>query len=375
MTVDGSIPITGFLRARLIAWTLYLALIPLYILPSGLPQPADVVMVLLIGSTAAVYVQKRNDGVIGADTRVISALGLFVAYVTLVNWIWMMVYGDRWLLVTPIFYLFNGAVFLVAYLLYVDAKVAFLKSTLLGLSLAVGSLLLTAPWLIDPISARQSLMFNNPNQLGYFGILSAIILHVVSSRVGVHSWLQDLSVAGCAALVILSLSKSAIVAMVLFVIIRLPSRPRGTLALVLVGVIVVATTGLQGNIADVTERLSGIGVDMDDSFAGRGYDRILYHPGHLLFGAGEGAFGRFRSDLAGEIHSTTGTLLFSYGIVGSCLFLLFILATVSGCRLSTLMLLLPVLFYSFTHHGMRFTLFWVLLAVVGVSGKALRGGA
>src|SRR5918994_582076 len=72
----------------------------------------------------------------------------------------------------------------------------------------------------------------------------------------------------------------------------------------------------------VDSRLGTIGEQGDDSLAGRGYDRIWRHPEHLVFGAGEGAGLRFTEfgGLVKEMHSTLGTVLFSYGIVGFSLF-------------------------------------------------------
>lgn len=56
---------------------------------------------------------------------------------------------------------------------------------------------------------------------------------------------------------------------------------------------------------------------LDDTFAGRGYDRICKYPEYLLFGAGEGAHYRFaeKSLFLGEIHSSWAGVLFYYGII------------------------------------------------------------
>jgi hypothetical protein len=101
-----------------------------------------------------------------------------------------------------------------------------------------------------------------------------------------------------------------------------------------------------------------------DSLATRGYDRIANYPEHILLGAGEGAYGRFRSDLYGtELHSSFGTLLFCYGVVGAGCFacaLLFL----GRLDLRAALYLVPALVHGMAHQGLRFAFFWAVLAFV-----------
>ncbi len=64
-----------------------------------------------------------------------------------------------------------------------------------------------------------------------------------------------------------------------------------------------------------------------------------------------------------EIHSSVGTILFSYGIVGSILFLVFTWRLIRRARWRLLILLLPPLLYAGAHQGLRFTMLWTVLAV------------
>jgi hypothetical protein len=102
-----------------------------------------------------------------------------------------------------------------------------------------------------------------------------------------------------------------------------------------------------------------------DSLAARGYDRIVNHPEYLFFGAGEGAYERFKSELYpwGEIHSTFGTLLFCYGILGTGLF---VCGLFFACRrdLRAALYFLPAFVHGTAHHGGRFAFFWTMLAFV-----------
>ena len=63
-----------------------------------------------------------------------------------------------------------------------------------------------------------------------------------------------------------------------------------------------------------------------------------------------------------EIHSSAGTILFSYGIVGALLFLVFTWRLIRGARARLVITLLPPLLYTGAHQGLRFTTLWVVLA-------------
>ncbi len=85
----------------------------------------------------------------------------------------------------------------------------------------------------------------------------------------------------------------------------------------------------------------------------------------MVLGAGEGDYGRFmkEGEHRRELHSSFGSVLFGYGIVGMTLFGIFLVRVVRGAPLRTTVLVLPVLAYTVAHQGMRFTMFWIVLAV------------
>ena len=96
----------------------------------------------------------------------------------------------------------------------------------------------------------------------------------------------------------------------------------------------------------------------------RGYDRISNHPGYLWFGAGEGVTDRFVSQLEGEMHSSVGTVLFSYGVPGLMLFIWLIVVAARRNGLRGLLYILPALAYGLTHNGLRQIEFWIILAAI-----------
>jgi len=105
----------------------------------------------------------------------------------------------------------------------------------------------------------------------------------------------------------------------------------------------------------------------------RGYDRITNHPGYLILGAGEGAYGRFDTYIENhEIHSSIGTIVFCYGIPGTVLFFLFLFSLIKQMPWAYFVYLFPVFAYGITHMGLRFTIFWIALAMFPVLKTELK---
>ena len=126
----------------------------------------------------------------------------------------------------------------------------------------------------------------------------------------------------------------------------------------------------------ISYRLQDIGQQQDDNLYARGYIRIWYYPEYIVVGAGEGALYRFaeNSDPDHELHSTVGTILFSYGVIGLITFGAAILCLYRMSTDGRFLYLLPPLLYGLTHQGLRFSFFWLLLSVIAILG-AMDGGA
>ena len=89
--------------------------------------------------------------------------------------------------------------------------------------------------------------------------------------------------------------------------------------------------------------------------------------GHIVVGAGEGETERFFAPGAQhtiEIHSTFGTLLFSYGLLGISLFMLFLWRTTRIISFDRYIYLIGPMAYGFTHNGLRFSFFWFMVGML-----------
>ena len=115
--------------------------------------------------------------------------------------------------------------------------------------------------------------------------------------------------------------------------------------------------------------------DLDDTWEGRGYDRLWKFPQSLLFGSGEGATERFaeKTRFLGEIHSSWAGVLFNYGLVGSLLFFGFLYVVIRDMKVVWFkLMLLPPIAYGFAIYNIRNWYFWVGLAMLYVCSVSLQ---
>lgn len=352
----------------------YFILKPFYFFPSGMPQISDLIVMIMMYT---VFVSE-NIRIHSGNQSLITWNILFVVYVFIVNGCWAVYLGgEAEFLLYSLYYLFNFFVVLLTLHLYDLLKTGLLQilftsilfSTTVQLLMLLGS---------NFSGIRQTLFFNNPNQLGYFGLLCMALTVIIYYRVRKSIVMTFCTMIGSFILVLTSLSKAAIVSaglmLFFFIIYELKSHKRTRMAIVIVFVILTVVFVLfQGNIEidnhltilkAVQERIYHIGSDGDDTLSGRGYDRIINHPQYLILGAGEGITKRFNSRIAGEIHSLPGNILFSYGFLGFFIFTFMILQCIMGRKVQYLYPLICTLLYNLTHNGVRQPMFWILMTLI-----------
>lgn len=356
----------GVLTALLVA---YAVLFPFYVFPSGQPQLADaaVVCIVLLLTLNPTFVFPGQSAI---ACRLIAA---FAFYTTFVNFAWAGILSHQGPLRFVPFYLYNALLFTALVQLYVRYSETYLRAIGYGLAVSLVLQLALLPLSWSAIAFRQELFFNNPNQLGYFSLLAATIFLIADKVVRFASWLRATVLSAATILAALSLSKAAIAALGVLIVISLFRRPLTVLSLCGVALVVTPLVVSKTDIGDrLTARFESVGEQSDDSFGGRGYDRIVEHPELLILGAGEGAVDRFDLDFDGELHSSVGTVLFSYGLVGLALFTGLIVVIWRSAGTALTLYLLPVFAYGFTHQGIRFSLFWTTLATLVAVGLATR---
>jgi hypothetical protein len=354
-------------------YSLYFILKPFYFWKSGLPQIADIIMVLLI----IVYIvfNRFKISFYKKDLRFLVVGLFFVLWVILVNLIWALRFQTTDSFIFPtLFYVYNFIVTSLVVTLYGQYKEKIIevtyKSVLISVFTQIIIFLVNGGFSGD----RTIVSFNNPNQLGYYSLMIASFLMHLSYKVKIKMKWFIVGIFSSMILVFASLSKAAIVAymaLLFFFYFTISNNKKfkrkfiiiTIFALILIVITYNTTTIVKDNLLlnAVQSRLNKIGKDGDDSLEARGYYRIFDYPEYWLLGAGEGKFDRFNHQKM-EFHSTLGNIQVSYGLVGTSLFLYFMLLGLRNDMYRSWYILLSIMVYGLTHNGIRNSMLWILLA-------------
>jgi hypothetical protein len=368
--------LTPLPKAILGMWSLYPLLVPFYLMgktpipgrekvEGGVPQLADYYLVALMALVFAAAPFRLRRAVV----PVVLVFACFVGYTVFINLAWGTILEDLSLLKNSLFYGYDLLLFVTCLTLYSAFGEEFLKVTVYAVGASVVLQAVLSPLAPGQANSRQALFFNNENQLGYFCILAATMFVLGARQFRIRLCYQLPVYASVVYLTLLSQSRSALLALGVLAVLELLDRPL-RLLLVIGGVlgiwfVITLTPPILGKSEERLVVQGGY-----DTAAARGYDRIANYAEYTLFGAGEGAYHRFRSDLYdSELHSSYGTLLFCYGIVGTVLFTLGLIFTCKSTPRYALYLI-PAFVHGFVHQGLRFAFFWAMLGFLCCSALA-----
>lgn len=281
-------------------------------------------------------------------------------------------------------------------------RLLFLSRVLtLSVALSLVSVLLGGVGITVGAGAGRAVgFFNNPNQLGYYAVCAASTFAVLrcAGVVSARHFLVMLSV--LVFLAVLSLSKAAILSVLVIPILYALDVFWSTLARLLSPRFVVSTARLALGTAFstvtlllltvwistielpksedflVVDRLVNFRAESDSSLTVRGYGLIFQaSPVEQMFGISSLTAAIWHD--GHEVHSTLMAPLTYYGLLGGGMFVVFFAAwwTVLRKRVGLLwaaLIFLPVFLFGITHNGSRFSLFWILVAASASSAVAVR---
>ena len=352
-------------------WVIYLLLSPLYLFPSGSPQISDLVIFsgifLLFSLTYSKHGSYDKDNIL----CVYIFGGIFVALTTTINMVHYFFTPDLRLILHAIIYLFNFFIFLFTLHLFKAHPKQTNQWTYIAIAaMCIGEFIYVA--FIENITHRASGTFNGSNQLAYWGVLTTAIL-ITLKRHTYFKLFDFFLIALIMYIEMKALSKAGMIVYVLILAIMVFTPNMSKTIRLFLGLCTLSlcvflihspqriftTINNIQTFSTVIDRLNTFGKESDDSAQGRGYDRIIKYPEHVIFGAGEGAYWRFGKH---ELHSGIATLVFSYGVFGTILFVLFLGSIFYRLPWYYTMLLIPIFLYGLTHQHIRFSYFWVFLA-------------
>jgi hypothetical protein len=358
-------------RFLLHLWLGYLFASPFYVFASGNPQPADLLMAgLMLLFFSGLFIKLP---ILEPDLFIVGAS--FLGYAWIVSIIYYVIYGDPHFIMSPLFLTYNMVLMAVVIALCHLFGHDFIHLSRLVMLITVAVELVAVATSLRPEGQRSIGTFNDPNQLGYWTLLTLVCFFVLNQEARLR--LLDLGLVAAAGYIILmSESRSTTGSFLIFLTAmlfshRLSKQSRFALVILLLGgasllLLIdwqIAWTGpLEEKLAELLARFGEH--QAKDSILTRGSDRVWLYPEYLLLGAGEGAAFRFpESASADEMHSWLN-IVFSYGVLGASLFAGMIWLILREARWRHWGFFLAPLAYGFANYGARFSLFWVLLGLI-----------
>jgi len=353
-------------------WTLHIVLTPIYLFGSGTLQPSHAVML-----TAMLFffiLSKKNavtDSWVPAEIKtecdnrgrlVCTIFCLFALYVTIVNAFWSVTLNSLKPLFFSSFQYYNLLLIYFSFNLIRFNCLSFFRHTWAGFSGAIVLVFIAVFASGFNSASREEGLFNNPNQLAFFCVSSCLIFFI-SDRLSIGSpiWNRLMLVISCF-LCLLTLSRAGLVAcFIIFTFTMLGDVKQAgrVFLMIFFGLLLLATSYSIGFNERMQARNKQTSAVFDNQVEGRGYDRILANPEYLLLGAGEGLNKRFGGELAsigGELHSSVGTLIFCYGIIGFSLYsAIWYLMIAAGTGFAYKACAIAPILYGVTHNGLRFS--------------------
>lgn len=195
---------------------LYIFSSPFYLWDSGLPQISDFILLLLI-CWAASQIASQKLSQHGGSTSFIAEphftlLTLFVYYATIVNLFWALISPEKTSFITyTVYLLFNFATMFAFASLYLHYKEDLLKLLYWSLTISLWVQTILTAVSTGTQGLRTTAFFNNPNQLGYYALLTAAILSILHALGRGHPIIQNLSLFACLFISAASLSRATIV--------------------------------------------------------------------------------------------------------------------------------------------------------------------
>ena len=224
--------------------------------------------------------------------------------------------------------------------------------------------------IVNEFKGRTYLMFNNPNQLGYYCLLLSTIFVMIDEKINLH-YIVGVGVMAISFILIFNTrTRPAILGVILLIICSFYKKKdsiRKIVSFVIIITLILLITKINNlDYSVVAERFERLSSTKSEVLLSRGFSRIFQDPLYLIFGSGEGNFGRFANLnplRPQEVHSGFLGLWFYYGLLGLLFFSKFIYLGLRRLEMKYLILLAPVIFHNFFHNGFRFSIFWVLLAL------------
>lgn len=371
----------------------YIFFKPFYLFSSGGIQISEIFIVIAFLLTLVEKIPK--DGVTKKMLKDLKILFIFILCVIIINFIYFDIYQNIEFLISTVQYIL---IFMGIYVFankISDKKVLKNIYKITKINLIIQLLIYLTGMGRAYDAFRYMGTFNDPNQFGYFIVLSAAFLYVIEDVLKIRKRAVVMYLISLI-LIFASASTGMLMAMtILFVlhiirriksIIKWISKNLGKIfvtAICIMAVILVIVSNvdlknlvietLEQSIQNMTiaERLQGK-IDKAESsnsslIEERGIDKLIKYPQYLIYGSGQGYFDRFtKAAFQIEVHSTLPGIWLYYGIVPLIILLIWIYESIKKVRLKYMIPYIALLIESFTLYNQRQLLLWIIIIMANL---------
>ena len=371
----------------------YIFFKPFYLFSSGGIQISEIFIVIAFLLTLVEKIPK--DGVTKKMLKDLKILFIFILCVIIINFIYFDIYQNIEFLISTVQYIL---IFMGIYVFankISDKKVLKNIYKITKINLIIQLLIYLTGMGRAYDAFRYMGTFNDPNQFGYFIVLSAAFLYVIEDVLKIRKRAVVMYLISLI-LIFASASTGMLMAMtILFVlhiirriksIIKFISKNLGKIfvtAICIMAVVLVIVSNvdlknlvietLEQSIQNMTiaERLQGK-IDKAESsnsslIEERGIDKLIKYPQYLIYGSGQGYFDRFtKAAFQIEVHSTLPGIWLYYGIVPLIILLIWIYESIKKVRLKYMIPYIALLIESFTLYNQRQLLLWIIIIMANL---------
>ena len=371
----------------------YIFFKPFYLFSSGGIQISEIFIVIAFLLTLVEKIPK--DGVTKKMLKDLKILFIFILCVIIINFIYFDIYQNIEFLISTVQYIL---IFMGIYVFankISDKKVLKNIYKITKINLIIQLLIYVTGMGRAYDAFRYMGTFNDPNQFGYFIVLSAAFLYVIEDVLKIRKRAVVMYLISLI-LIFASASTGMLMAMtILFVlhiirriksIIKWISKNLGkifvtAICIMAVVLVIVSNVDLKNLVIEtfeqsiqnmtIAERLQGK-IDKAESsnsslIEERGIDKLIKYPQYLIYGSGQGYLDRFtKAAFQIEVHSTLPGIWLYYGIIPLIILLIWIYESIKKVRLKYMIPYIALLIESFTLYNQRQLLLWIIIIMANL---------
>ena len=371
----------------------YIFFKPFYLFDSGGIQISEIFIVLAFLLTLVDKTQK--DNVTKKIFKDLNILLIFMLFVVLINFIYYDIYQNTEFIMSTIQYV------LILMGTYVFANKISDKKVLTNIYKTVRiNLIVQLIFYVTGLGRyydafRYMGTFNDPNQFGYFIVLSLAYIYVIEDILKLRKRAIIMYIIGLI-LILASASTGMLMAVTVLFVLHIIREIKpicewgiknlgkifiGIICIMSIVCIIISNIDLKNKIEininnkiqnmSIANRLKGK-VDKAESsnmslIEERGIDKLLKYPQYLIYGSGQGYFERFtKAAHQLEVHSTLPGIWLYYGIIPLIILILWIYQSIKKVKLKYMIPYIALFIESFILYNQRQLLLWVIIIMANL---------